>query len=128
MLTRENKIGLVLAFLLGLADIAFLGAVTGDSADKPPMAVVVLSVAIGVVSLALVVVAWRNPTRPVLIAIIVLRVLSALGDIPGFFQTAGIVITSIVHLIVSLVCIGLLWNWIRRPAETTPRTTAGATR
>jgi hypothetical protein len=127
MLTRENKIGLVLAFLLGLADIAFLASLSGDSDDKPPVAIVVLSVAVGLVSLVLVVAAWRRPTWPLMITIIGLRVVSALGDIPGFFQSAGIVITSVVHLLISLVCIGLLWNWVRRPTETAPRTRAGAT-
>jgi len=128
MLTRENKIGLVLAFLLALSDIAFLASLTGDSDDKPPVAIVVLSVAVGLASLVLIVAAWRRPTWPVMITIIGLRVLSALGDIPGFFQTAGIVITSIVHFLITLACIGLLRNWIRRPAETAPRTRAGATR
>jgi len=127
MLTRENKIGLVLAFLLGLMDIAFLATLSANSADRPPVAIVVLSVVLGLVTLALVVAAWRRPTWPVMITIVVLRVLSALGDIPGLFQSAGIVITSVVHLVISLVCIGLLRNWIRRPAGTAPReTTAGA--
>lgn len=116
MLTQQNKTGLVLAFLLGLADIAFLAALSADSADKPPVAIVVLSVAIGVVTLVLVAVAWRAPTWPVMIAIIVLRVLSGLGDVPGLFQSAGIVVTSVVHLLVSIVCIALLRDWIRRPA------------
>ena len=128
MLTRENKIGLVLAFLLGLMDIAFLATLSADSADRPPVAIVVLSVVLGLVTLALVVVAWRRPTWPVMITIIGLRVVSALGDIPGFFQSAGIVITSVVHLAISLVCIGLLWNWVRRPADAVPgRSRADAT-
>jgi hypothetical protein len=62
MLTRENKIGLVLAFLLGLADIAFLAALTGDSDDKPPVTIVVLSVIVGLVTLVLGMAAWRTPT------------------------------------------------------------------
>jgi len=116
MLTQQHKTGLVLAFLLGLADIAFLAALSADSEDRPPVAIVVLSVAIGVVTLVLVAAAWRSPSWPVMIAIIVLRVVSGLGDIPGMFQSAGIVVTSVVHLLVSIVCIALLRDWIRRPA------------
>jgi hypothetical protein len=123
MLTRENKIGLALAFILGLADIAFLAALSGDG-DKPPVAIVVLSVVVGIVTLVLVVLAWRAPTWPVMITIIGLRVISGLGDIPGFFQTAGIVVTSAIHLVLTLICIGLLRNWFRRPAESSPRQAA----
>ena len=121
MLTRENKIGLVLAFVLALSDIAFLATLTGDGTDKPPVAVVVFSVLVGIVSLVLIVAAWRRPTWPVMITIIGLRVVSALGDIPGFFQTAGIVVTSVIHLLLTVVCIGLLRNWLRRSAEAAPR-------
>jgi hypothetical protein len=127
MLSRENKIGLVIAFLLGLSDIAFLAALSGDSSDKPPVAIVVLSVIVGLVTLALVVAAWRTPTWPVMITIIGLRVLSALGDIPGFFQTAGFVIVSVIHLAITLFCLWLLRNWMQRPAESpSGRTRAGA--
>jgi hypothetical protein len=65
MLTRENKIGLVLAFLLGISDIAFLATLSGDG-EKPPVAIVVLSVLVGIVTLVLVVGAWRNPTWSVI--------------------------------------------------------------
>jgi hypothetical protein len=124
MLTRENKIGLVLAFLLGVSDIAFLATLSGDSADKPPVAIVGLSVLVGIVTLVLVVMALRAPTWPVMITIIGLRVISGLGDIPGLFQTAGIVVTSAIHLVLTLICIGLLRNWFRRPAESSPRQAA----
>jgi hypothetical protein len=54
MPTRENKIGLVLAFLLGLSDIAFLATLSGDSGDKPPVWIVVVSVVVGLATLVLV--------------------------------------------------------------------------
>jgi hypothetical protein len=113
MLTRENKLGLVLALLLALADIAFIGALAED--DGPPVALVVLSAVVGVVSIVLVVLAWRAPTWPLLIAIIGLRALSGLTDFPGFTQDATVATISAVHLAVTLLCIALLRNWIRRP-------------
>jgi hypothetical protein len=118
MLTRQNKIGLVLAFVLGLSDIAFLATLTGDGGDEPPVWIVVVSVLVGLATLVLVVLAWRAPTWPLMITIIGLRVLSALGDIPGLFQDAAIVTVSLIHLAISAVCIALLRNWIRRPLET----------
>jgi hypothetical protein len=118
MLTRENKIGLVLAFLLALSDVAFLGALSeDDSSDRPPVWVVAVSVVVGVVSIVLVVLAWRSPAWPLMIAIIGLRVLSGLGDFPGFTQDATVVTLSAIHLAVTVVCIALLRNWIRRPVE-----------
>jgi hypothetical protein len=116
MLTRQNKIGLVLAFLLGLSDIAFVGALTGDdSSTKPPVWLVVISVLVGVATLVLVVLAWRTPTWPVLIALITLRALSGLGDLGGLGQDATVVTVSLVFLVLTVVCIALLRNWIRRP-------------
>jgi hypothetical protein len=129
MLTRQNKIGLVLALLLGLMDIAFLAALSADSEDRPPVAIAVLSAVLGLATLVLVAMAWRGPTWPVMITIIGLRIASALGDIPGLFQGGAIVITSVVHLVASLACIGLLWSWVRRPADAAPgRSRAHATR
>jgi hypothetical protein len=127
MLTRENKLGLVLAFLLGLSDVAFLAALSGDSSDKPPVAIAVLSALVGLATVVLVVLAWRAPTWPLMITIVGLRVLAAVGDIPGLFQTAEIVTVSVVHLVISLTCLGLLRNWMQRPAESpAARTGAGA--
>jgi hypothetical protein len=117
VLTRENKIGLVLAFLLGLADIAFLGALSEDAGDRPPVWAVVISVICGVVTLVLVVLAWRSPARPLMIAVVALRVLSAVGDIPGFTQDATVAVVSGVHLVVSVVCIVLLRNWLIQRAD-----------
>jgi hypothetical protein len=118
MLTRENKIGLVLAALLGLADIAFLAALAGDGADVPPVWIVAVSVVVGLATLVLVALAWRRPTWPLMISIIGLRVLSALGDLPGLAQDAAIVTISLLHLAVSVVCIALLRDWFRRPTVT----------
>ncbi len=119
MLTRQNKIGLVLAFLLGLSDIAILGALTGDAGSpKPPMWMVVLSVVLGLGTVLLVVGAWRRPLWPVMFAIIVMRALSGLGDLTGLGEGAAVVTISLVLLALSVVCIVLLRNWLHRPAGT----------
>jgi hypothetical protein len=108
--TRSHHIaiGLVLAFLLGPADIAFLATPSGDSGDKPPVCFLVVSVLVGLATLVLVVLAWRAPTWPMMITIIGLWVLSALGDIPGLFQDAAVVTVSLIHLAISAACIALL--------------------
>ena len=115
MLTRENKIGLVLALLLGLADIAIIFALSGnDTSEKPPVAIVVLSVLVGVATVIAVAMAWRAPTRPLMLTIIALRAVSGLGDIAGFGQGGAALVISIVLLVITIVCIALLWNWVRR--------------
>jgi hypothetical protein len=115
MLTRQNKIGLVLALLLGLADIAILAALGGDdSSATPPMWMVVISVALGLATVVLVVLAWRAPTWPLMIAIIALRALSGLSDLLGLGDNAAVMTISLVLLVLSVLCIALLRNWIKR--------------
>lgn len=111
----QTKAGLVLAFLLGLTDIAILAAFTGHG-DKPPIAVVIVSVAVGVVTLGLVVPAWRGPTRALMLAIVGLRVLSAIGDIAAFGESIVVVAMSIIFLVLSVIDIYLLRRWLRKPS------------
>jgi hypothetical protein len=115
MLNRSNKIGLVVAFVLGLSDIAILGALSDD--DGPPIAIVVISVALGVLTLGLVTRVWRSgPTWAVMIAILVLRMISGLGDIAAIGEGPTVIIISGIFLAVTLVDIYLLRNWIKKPA------------
>ena len=114
MLTRQNKIGLVLAFLLGLADIAILAALGDDSSVRPPLWIVVISVALGLATIVLVVLAWRAPTWPLMIGIIALRALSGLSDLLGLGADATVMTISLVLLVLSVLCIALLRNWIKR--------------
>ena len=126
MLTQQNKIGLVLALLLGLSDIAILGALAGDdSSQKPPMAIVITSVVLGVATVVLVAMAWRNPTWPLMVAVIVLRGLSALGDLAGLPEGGGVLVISLVLLVFSLVCLWLLRTWVRRPVDQHPAAAVG---
>jgi drug/metabolite transporter (DMT)-like permease len=115
MLTRNNKIGLALAFLLGLSDIAILGALSDD--DGPPIPIVVISVAIGVLTVALVARAWRRPTRAALIAIVALRAISGLGDALSFDEEAVIVTVSMIFLALTVLAIVLLRDRLGRPAR-----------
>lgn len=60
--------------------LAILAALAEDDASlRPPVGIVALSVVLGVATVVLVAMAWRKPTRPLLLAIIVLRVVSGLG-------------------------------------------------
>lgn len=111
--TPHTKTGLLLAFLLGLSDIAILAALTGDG-DKPPTAIVVASVAIGVATLVLVALAWRKPTWTLMIGVIALRALSALGDVAAFGQDNSVLAISIIFLALCIIDIYLLRGWIKK--------------
>jgi len=76
-----RRIGLVILGLLSLGDIATPVLTDGET---PPYAVAALAAVLGVVSLVLVVRAYRDPSRPLRL-LIGLRVLSAVAALPAFF-------------------------------------------
>ena len=125
MLTRQHKIGLALAFLLGLTDVAILAAAGDDSSDRPPTAIIATGVVIGLATLVLVALAWRRPTRPLIIAIVALRAVSALGDLAALGESAAVVTVSMVLLVLSVACIVLLRDRLRRPAPADTRERVG---
>jgi hypothetical protein len=76
-----RRVGLVLLGLLSVGDIATLALTDGD---HPPYAIAALGALLGVVSLVLVVQAYRDPARPLRL-LVGLRVLSAVTALPAFF-------------------------------------------
>lgn len=84
-LTKVNKIGLVLAGLLALSDIATAGIPTPDGDDGPPVAIVVLGVLLGVVTLACLVPAFRRASRGAIRLVAGTRIISAISALPAFF-------------------------------------------
>jgi hypothetical protein len=109
---KQTRVGLVIAALLGLADIAIVFALLGDG-DHPPVAIVVISVIVGVMTLVAIPIAWRAPTRISMIVIVVTRVISALGDLAGLGEDAAVVIVSLVFFVLSGVCLFLLRSYFR---------------
>jgi hypothetical protein len=76
-----RRIGLVILGLLSLGDMASLALTDGDN---PPYAIAALATVLGVVSLVLVVRAFRDPARSLRL-LIGLRILSAVSALPAFF-------------------------------------------
>jgi hypothetical protein len=77
----SRRIGLTIFGLLSLGDIATLALTDGET---PPYAVAAVAALLGLVSLALVVQAFRDPDKPLRL-LIGLRVLSAITALPEFF-------------------------------------------
>jgi hypothetical protein len=80
-MSRTFRAGLILFGLLSVGDLA--GPLLTDG-EHPPMSVALIGSALGLVSVVLVVLAWRG-TRRAVVPLLVLRILSGLSAVPAFF-------------------------------------------
>ncbi|HWC13135.1 MAG TPA: hypothetical protein VG929_00900 [Actinomycetota bacterium] len=76
------RIGLVVLGVLSLFDVVLPLVTDGEN---PPMAVAVVASILGLVSISLVVSAWRGARRAI-VPLVILRVLSAVSAVPALFQ------------------------------------------
>jgi hypothetical protein len=117
-LTVKNKIGLVLAGVFGLWDLA--GPVTSLGTDPhqpgPPLAVIIADSVIGLVTLIAVVWTWRTTTRVGARIVAGTRILSVLTALPAFFVSgvpAAVVTLVAVAVLLTIVTVVLV---LSRPA------------
>jgi hypothetical protein len=97
-----RRVGLAIFGLLSVADIAGIFLTDGDN---PPYAVAAVGTLLGLVSLVLVVQAWRDPSRSLRL-LTGLRVLSAVTAIPAFFVSdvpAGIEVLAAAVVVLTAV-------------------------
>ncbi|SBT37113.1 hypothetical protein [Micromonospora narathiwatensis] len=117
---RGFIVGLVLAGVLGLSDLAtgFFG-VGGEG--QPPVAAAVVITLLGAITLAGGWFAWRG-RRGGLVSVIVTRILSGLAVLPAFgddsISTANEVLIG-AGLVVTVAALILIWPGLRRPAVAT---------
>lgn len=104
--------------VLGVFSLADLASPLLTDGQHPPMFIALIGSGLGLISLILVVLAWRGRTAAA-IALLVVRVLSALTAVPAFLEPgvpgsamtlAGIFIAG------TLVGIVLVLAGVRRPA------------
>lgn len=113
-LTTRNRVGVVLAVLLGLADIAGLAALGGTLApgeEGPPDVVLVFGAVLGVITVVAAVLAWVRRSRAGLRVAAVSRLLSMILGLPAFFVDGvpnPLVVLAAVGLVLSLVTVALL--------------------
>lgn len=107
------RVGLVLLGLLSLADVAGILLTDGK---HPPIAVAAVGTAIGLVSLVLLLFAWRG-NRGATIGLVVLRLVSAATAVPAFTEpdvpAAALVLAGVI-VVLTLVGCGLLVPALRR--------------
>jgi hypothetical protein len=113
--TTRNKVGLVLAALLGLSDLVGAFLPTPGSSDPnsagPPLPVLLADGVIGLVTLIAVIYTWRTGSRISARIVAGTRVLSALSALPAFFVkgvpagTVALVGALVVLTVVSIVLV-----------------------
>ena len=115
--TARTKVGLVLAILLGLANIPFLFSPTPDGQDGPPYAVLVLSAVLGLISVVAAVIAWRSGSRTAIRVTAGTVIVNAVTTIPALFADvdAGIKVAAAITILASVASVVLILD---RPART----------
>jgi hypothetical protein len=84
-LSKPNKIGLVLAFLLGVVDLTPRVEPASDGKHGPPLGVLLLDGILGLITLVAVVVAWRTARRGAVRLTAGARIISVITALPAFF-------------------------------------------
>jgi hypothetical protein len=111
-LTRVNRIGLVLAGVLGVSDIATVGIPTGDGNDGPPVGVVVVGAVLGALTLACLVPAFRKASRSAIRVIAGARIISAITALPAFFVDipAGLKVGAAAIVVLTVAVVVMIIN------------------
>jgi hypothetical protein len=104
MLSTKNKVGLVIAALLGVVDSFSVLTPTPDGEVGPPFGILVLGSILGVITLIAVVVGWTKASRGAIRVAAGARIVSVLTALPAFFVdvpwyikllvTAAVVLTA----------------------------------
>jgi hypothetical protein len=112
LLTRKNKIGLVIAGLLGLSDLAGVFTLNQDSDSAgPPLGVLIFDVVLGAATIAAVIIAWRRRARAAARAVALTRIVSTITSLPAFFAggvPAGLVAAAGAGVVVTLIAVALV--------------------
>ena len=83
--TVPNKVGLMLAGLLGVADMGALAFPTPPGEVGPPLGILVLDSLLGIVTVVAVILAWRRRSRGLVRLAAGARILSMISALPAFF-------------------------------------------
>ncbi len=117
-LTKLNKAGLVIAFLLGLADLTAPFQPTPDDAEAgPPYAILLLDGVLGLITVIAVVIAWRTAKRGAVRIAAGARVISMVTALPAFFVDVPAALQALVgvFVIVTIACVAMMLTPARDP-------------
>jgi hypothetical protein len=115
-LTRKNKIGLILAGLLGLLDIPSVLMPTPEGEVGPPLAVLALGTVCGIVTVVAVILAWVKANKGAIRIAAGARIVSMLSALPAFFVDvpAFIKVLVAVFVIATLTSVVLMLSPAKR--------------
>lgn len=110
--TGNFRTGLILAIALGLVNLPFLAIPTPEGESGPPLGVLILSAAIGLLSVVTAWIAWRNGNRAAVRVTAACVILNAVSTLPAFFVDvdAWIKLVSSLYVLASVLCIVLLFK------------------
>jgi hypothetical protein len=111
MYTATNKVGFVLALLLGLGNVVSLASPTPDGEVGPPLAILVVDAVLGVGIIVAVLVGWLRGRKSAIRAATVLLILAAITALPAFVTPdvpSGIVAVAGVYVLLTILTIVLM--------------------
>jgi hypothetical protein len=114
-MTRLSRAGLIVLGLLSLVELA--GPLTTDG-QHPPMVIALIGAGLGLISIILVILAWRGRVAAA-ITLVVVRLLSALTAVPAFLVPGvptGPMIAAGFGIGLTVVGAALVLAGLRRPA------------
>jgi uncharacterized membrane protein len=119
-MNRFFRAGLIILGVLSLGD---LSAPLFTDGEHPPMSIALIGSALGLISLVLLVLAWRG-AKAAAIALVVVRVLSALTAVPAFTEgsvpTVAMVLAG-VAITLTLVAVVFVLSGMRQPQPVSAR-------
>ncbi|WP_088313628.1 hypothetical protein [Kineosporia sp. R_H_3] len=118
--TTGQRVGFVLAVLLGLSDVASVAAPTPDGEVGPPFVVLVVGALFGLATLVGVGLAWARRSRVAVRVAAGSRVLSLLLGLPVFFVDGlppAVRVVSAVAAVLTIVAVVLMLSGPRAGAQ-----------
>ena len=120
-LTKLNKVGLGLAFLVGLVDVSSPFTPTPDGEEGPPYAILLLGGLLGVITIVCVVIAFRTASRGAIRLVAATRIISAVTALPAFFVDvpAGLKVAVGVGVLLTIAIVVMILMPAKQPALVT---------
>ncbi len=118
ILTTRNRIGLVIAGLIGLVNVPSVLMPSPDGEVGPPLVVLLADTVCGVIALVAVVIAWRSGSSTAMRVAATCLVITLVTALPALFVDVPAVIKILVAglTVLTLAALVLMFSGDRRPA------------
>lgn len=115
-ISTRQKVGLVLAGLLSLANIPSVLVPTPDGEVGPPFVILVVGTVLGVIGLVAVIIAWRTGNSAAFRVAAGTLILNLLASLPAFFVDVPAVVKLLtgVSVLVAVLAVVLMFSPARR--------------